>query len=46
MLYAKHISLKSKYCCVSDKKMCCPIIFIAKEPTPKKIIDKLMVINI
>ena len=46
MLYAKHINLKSKYCCVSDNKMCCPIIFIAKEPPPKKIIDKLMVINI
>jgi hypothetical protein len=26
--------------------MCCPIIFIAKQPPPQKIIDKLMVINI
>ena len=46
MLYAKHINSKDKYYHVSDNKMCCPIIFIAKQPPPQKIIDKLMVINI
>ena len=44
MLYAKHIYSKAKYWCVSDNKMCCPIIFISKEAPPEKFINKLMVI--
>ena len=32
MLYTKHITTKSKYCRVSDNKMCCPIIIVSKEP--------------
>ena len=46
MLYAKHINSKDKYCHIGYNKMCCPIIFIAKQPPPQIIIDKLVVINI
>ena len=46
MLYAKHINFKSKYCCVSDNKMCCPIIIYCFRTSTLKTIDKLMFINI
>ena len=46
MLYAKQINIRAKYCTLVDNKMCCPIIFISKDPPPKKFLDKLIVINI
>ena len=46
MLYTKHINSKSSYCFISDNRMCCPIIFLSREPPPKKIIDKLLILNI
>ena len=44
MLYAIQINTRAKYCTLVDNKICCPIIFISKEPPPQKLLDKLMVI--
>ena len=35
MLYAKQIKTRAKYFTLVDNKMCCPIIFISKDPPHK-----------
>ena len=45
MLYAKQINTREKYYHIVDNKMDCPIIFISKDPPPKKFLNKLIVIN-
>ena len=44
MLYAKQINTRAKYCTLVDNKMCCPIIFISKDPYPQIFLHKLIVI--
>ena len=46
MFYAKQINIKAKYFTLVENKMCCPIIFISKEPPTKNFLNKLIIINI
>ena len=45
MLYAKKINTRAKNCTLVYNKMCCPIIFISKDPPPQKFFNKFIVIN-
>jgi hypothetical protein len=45
ILNAKQINIRAKYCTLVDNKMCCPIIFVSKDPPPQKFMHRLRVIN-